>query len=329
MSYYGDRTFVKCAEEEIRYERCSSLRICTLEDTNGFDYLQSFFPQDFLLVVSSLDESAIMLRDGACNVIAADRSVLLDLAASEDNSGPYELGSKTKTNEPLAIVTRNTDREFSDVVNWVLQALIYGAEQGLAMDVSRCSKVLYSTLTVPVSDLNYLNAVHCVGNYFEIMNYGAKSNPVWSQKNDSAAGMIYATPFGDVATPYGGEKLASATGEAVFGDIRNRGSLSCGVIVTENAEDALESASGLAGMSVDYCRALAAALFHGDSKAVKILYFAESKDVAYAALDGGTVDVLAGAEIEKKYDFADSESILQRRGAHFSTPFYVGNGTAR
>merc|ERR1719379_3402690 len=77
------------------------------------------------------------------------------------------LGNETLTKDPHAIVTRNTDREFSDVVNWVVQALFYGEEQGLTKDMSLCHNYSGLTSTHP-SELNFLNAVHFVGNYGEI-----------------------------------------------------------------------------------------------------------------------------------------------------------------
>ena len=42
------------------------------------------------------------------------------------------------TKEPLAIATHKSDREWSDVVNWVIQALIYGEEEGFTKDLTLC-----------------------------------------------------------------------------------------------------------------------------------------------------------------------------------------------
>jgi len=44
------------------------------------------------------------------------------------------VGDKLMTKEPLSIVTRNNDREFSDVINWVVHSLFYGEEQGMTKD---------------------------------------------------------------------------------------------------------------------------------------------------------------------------------------------------
>ena len=103
------------------------------------------------------------------------------------------LGDKLMTKEPLAIVTRNDNREFTDITNWVVQALFYGEEQGLTKDSSLYQN--YTNLTSRVSELNFLNAVYCVGNYGEIVD-GDKPNRGMNQFNDGTTGMLYAIPFG-------------------------------------------------------------------------------------------------------------------------------------
>lgn len=331
LAYFGEPAYVECAEDEVRYGHCSSLRICTLEGTTGFDYVKSVFPSHFMLSAPSEEELMTMLQDDTCSVIARDRSRLLDLAAFAE-SKQYVVGRKTKTKEPLAIVTRNTDREFSDVVNLALQALFFGEEQGFVRDSSLCET--YSTLTGRVSDLNLLNAVYCVGNYRDLLSHDiAESERGMNQINDGSTGMIYAIPFGAALPLCDGDNFALTAGEAVFGEIRKRGLLNCGVMspestTGENGGATAESNSVLAGMSVDYCHALAAASLNGDSEAVDIRFF-QSKGIAYGALNDGTVDVLAGARIERKYDFASSESGFERGGAQFSTPFYLERDSAR
>lgn len=64
---------------------------------------------------------------------------------------------------------------------------------------------------------------------------------------------------------------------------------------------------------------MAAALFFGDYKAVKLLNFSSS-DEAYLALQNGTIDVLTGTNVEKSRDFG---------GYTFSTPYYYKSGTAK
>jgi len=226
------------------------------------------------------------------------------------------------TKEPLSIVTRNTDREFSDIINWIVHALFYGEEQGLTKNSSLCQNS--SNLTPHhASDLNFMNAVYCVGNYGELFDED-ENNRGLNQINDGSTGMLYATPFGQLN--HENDYLSIfATGDTLIDGIREKGSLNCGVIVPEDFDGQITNSSKLVGMSVDYCQTLTAALFNGDSKVVNWSTFMESDESSFVALNNGTIDVLAGGRVEKKYDFGSSSSFS---GFQFSTPYYFGNETA-
>ena len=95
--------------------------------------------------------------------------------------------------------------------------------------------------------------------------------------------------------------------------------MNCGVIPPRDFSGEIATSDKLVGMSVDYCRTLAAALFNGNYNAVMLLTFLDTDDSSFLALKNGTIDVLAGRRIEKVDDFG---------GFHFSTPYYYGNETA-
>mmetsp|Transcript_35231 Transcript_35231/g.61868 ORF Transcript_35231/g.61868 Transcript_35231/m.61868 type:complete len:476 (-) Transcript_35231:287-1714(-) len=316
MAYFGNENLVECAEKQQRYDDCSPLLICAGQESTSHDFVQSSFPSDFLMVSSSLDEMTEMLWNDTCNVIATDRSYLLNLASSDENSDrKFIVGNMLLTKEPLAIVTRNNDREFSDIINWVVQALFYGEEQGLTKNSSLCQN--YTNLTSHhVSDLNFMNAVYCVGNYGEIIFDGEQNNRGMNQINNGTTGMLYATPFGDLKNE-NGYFFSSNTRDALLDNIRNaQGSLNCGVVVPDDFH---------VGMSVEYCRTLAAALFNGNSERVNFLTFSGNDNSSFVALNNGTIDVLAGGRVEKKHDFVSSLSV---GGFVFSTPYYYGNESA-
>jgi len=111
ISYFGNETFVGCAEERKRYGECSSLVICGVEGTTHFDYVQSAFPSDFLFVVSSYEDSIEMLLSEKCNVITVSRSELAAIVASNDEIADrnFTVGKKRLINDPLAAVTRNDE----------------------------------------------------------------------------------------------------------------------------------------------------------------------------------------------------------------------------
>jgi len=227
------------------------------------------------------------------------------------------------TKEPLAIVTRNNDREFSDIINWVVQALFYGEEQGLTKNSSLCQN--YTNFTSPGSDLNFMNAVYCVGNYGELISEVEQNHRGMNQINNGTTGMLYATPFGELENEDDDLEDIDVTVGTLLDDIRKKGSLNCGVVVPDGSDGEIATSDKLFGMSVEYCRTLAAALFDGDSKLVNLTTFSENDNSSFVALNNGTIDVLAGGRVEKKHDFVSSLSV---GGFVFSTPYYYGNESA-
>ena len=337
----GNETYVTCAEKRKRYDECLPLVICVLDKTTGHDFIQSSWPSDFFLDVSSYDEMTQKLLAGQCNVAADVRSGLLYLNKTDDMRGMnYTIGVKrmasrelfltflcsyvvsaltliaTQTVDPHAIVTRPHDHEFSDIINWVVQALFYGEEQGIGKEPSLCQHYPTSS-TVEARDLTYMNAVYCVGNYGELKNNELGMDTI----NNGTTGMITAIPFGSLGFPGMSSYISN---ETCLCDMRLKGVLKCGVIVPNGFVGNVTDSRELVGMNVDYCYTLAAALFNGKWDATQLFVFSEEED-SYAALGNGTIDVIAGARAHKKYDFA-SKSLP---GFHFSIPYFYGNETAR
>ena len=326
MVYFGNQTFVHCAEEQKRYDECSSLLICVKSSTTHYDFLKSFtsFPSDYFKVGSSLEEITEMLFNDTCNVGAYDKSAILNhlnVALSHtDSDRDFIFGKKMMTKEPLAIVTRNNDREFSDIINWVVQALFFGEEQGLTKDLSLCQNSTNLT-GHDVPDLDFMNAVYCVGNYGELF-VGEPNNRGMNQINNGT-GMLYAIPFGNLGKD---TTMGSVAGNSTLAKITNNGSLNCGVVVPDNFLGNLTESDKLVGMSVYYCRALAAAIFFGNSKDVNFLTFPETNNSSFIALANEEIDVLVGGRVQQKFDLVMSPSV---RGLQFSTPYYYGNEAYR
>jgi hypothetical protein len=262
------------------------------------------------------------LLNNECTVIAHERSLLLDLAISLGTNGNnFVVGKKLVTKEPLAIVTRDTNREFSDAVNWVVQALFYGEEQGMTKNDGLCQG--YSNPTQRVEDLNFLNAVYCVGSYNDILD-GNIDNRGLNQINNGTTGMLYAIPYGYVTEESVSGTDADLSGSRIEG-IKARGSLNCGVIVPDLFSGDIMNSTGLLGMSFDFCRTLSAALLNGDSDSLNVLTFEENSDGSFIALNDGKLDILAGVRFEQKRDFKGPSTLP---GFYSSAPYYYGNETA-
>lgn len=308
--------YVECAEERRRFMDCSSLRICT-DETTGLPFLKASFPSDFIVVSLSLEGMLERIKDGRCNVMIGNKkSLLLNIAETHASDGTFVLGEKLLTKEPSAVVTRDDDREFSNVVEWVVQALFFGEERGLARSPSLCRTRADSP--GGAADLDFLNAVYCVGNYKEISRDG--DNRGMNLINDGTTGMIYPIPFGELEQE---DDDLDVLGKTILHEIRNNGTLNCGVIVPDGFDGAEDRATvkELFNMTIDYCKTVAAAMFNGNFYSVNLQFFLESEDESFLALNNGTIDVLSGVTIKKKHYFKSSPSL---GGFRFSTPYYYG-----
>jgi general L-amino acid transport system substrate-binding protein len=239
MVYAGNETYIECAETTKRYGICSSLSICVFVDSTSFQYLASNFPPKFYSTSSSMDEMMLMMANGTCNVVASEVSLILDSKELSHGVGKIQF-----TKEPHAFVTRNNDREFSDVVNWILQALFYGEEQGLMKNATLCSNS--TNVTSVASELNYLNAVYCVGSYKDLHDH--PQNRGMNRINNGTK-MHSLIPFGDL--DYVGDKEMPDFGprpNSTFSGIMIDGKLNCGVAVQSDNDT---ESFGIVGMSTD------------------------------------------------------------------------------
>lgn len=163
-SYNGIETYVNCAYAQKRYDECEEMQICVVGGTTA-DYVKEHWSPGFWSEHNTYKELFESYENGTCNVIAGDRQAISSQMLTANLTDPYVIGNKTFSNEPLSIVTRNDESEWSDIVNWVIHSLIYGEKVGL--NQSECD---YDTPATVASELNYLNAVYCVGSYGEIFN---------------------------------------------------------------------------------------------------------------------------------------------------------------
>ena len=327
MTYVGNDTFVRCAEGQKRYGKCSTLSICVEVGTTYSAFLKRAFPSDYVKVGSSFEQIIDMLLDNECNVLASEVSFIQSVASLNEGfrNRNFTVGTKRLTKEPHAIITGNHDHAFSDAINWVVKALMFGEEQGLTKDPLRCQNSADST-THRASDLRFLNAVFCVGNYRDI--YVGDLAKRGMNNVNKGTGMLYATPFGNLdkyalISPRNGDHIASS----MLRKIRNETSLRCGVTVPYGYEEDIADSDKLVGLSVEYCRALAAAIYIGDMHRVQFVPFHEADNSSVIALANGTIDVLVG-EVQQKWDFEVPPSF---RGLQFSTPYYywsVGNNVS-
>ena len=127
-------SFVDCADSlDFRSSGCQDLKICVVAGTTFVEKLREFGVKDEFMVLQSAGFLlAEGLRMGTCNVVAGGVS---DLSRSNIEAGgyfgDYQVGRKVLSKDPLALVTLSDDREWSNFVFWVVQAIFYADEQGI------------------------------------------------------------------------------------------------------------------------------------------------------------------------------------------------------
>lgn len=337
-----------CAYKQKRYDECSDLFICAVGSTSA-EHISRHFSPDFYSDEYSWNEIFQRFRNGTCNVIAGDRQAT-SLQMDAANLSNYIVGANTFTNEPLAIVTRSDETEWSDIVNWVVQSLFYGERQGLVQNALLCEKDRLSTIP---SKLDYRKAVYCVGNYGEIYarGFGSSDNRSNINRINNGTGeyshelpflmllrcianaiclaflspeMLYVTPFG-ILSSEDAEDEPESVSTSLLHDLSKKDELNCGVVAQNGChENDLMKPKNICGMSVSYCVTLAASIYNGDVHAVNLTHF-NDYEKALSYLSNNVVDVLVGLPADLNFDFGTAS----RKGVTFSMPYYYGNETGK
>ena len=106
--------------------------MCVEDGTTTIDTVRSFFPVRVVVPVQSRVEKFQGLVTGACNAVAGDSTEVLPASVVNARySGPYEMGQRRFSDEPLTPLTREDDPEWSDFVYWVVSSMFYAEEEGI------------------------------------------------------------------------------------------------------------------------------------------------------------------------------------------------------
>ena len=163
-----DLRYAQCADRlDITSLSCQDTLICVREGTTFENKIEALFHDRFIVRRSSGQGTLEGLVDGDCNVIAGgvvDISLSSIRAAGYD--GPYQTGSNRFSKDPLALVTRQDDPQFSKFVYWIVAGMFYAEEE----NISQVSANELPTIGVFGPGFLYMlwHAVGAVGNYGEV-----------------------------------------------------------------------------------------------------------------------------------------------------------------
>lgn len=273
---------------------CTGLRICVLAGTTYVDIVKDRFKEATINTPDSnikSYESFVQSRNNpssGCNVIAGGpfevaESVVRKNTPSFQQDYEYKLSSKTFSHEPLALVTREDDPFWSDMVQWVLQALLADEERTAPLTPS-------TPYFGPQFTSFFQNVINAVGNYRDLYERHLSAilpRTEMNKINDGkSTGLIFSFPFGSPST-HGPGPVDGGT----LKETRERGHLRCGITRLPGFAEFDYSTGEWKGFDVDFCKAISAAIFNGVSSTV--VYTVIPATERFKALANGDVDVLS------------------------------------
>ena len=127
-------SFGECANTlDTASQVCKDLKLCVTNSTTFVSVVKQFFPPENVVLKNTIDEVVMSLREGECNALAggiADVSRTTVVKAGGFTEA-YEIGTKRFTKDPLALVTRQDDDQWSSFVYWVVSAIFFAEEEGI------------------------------------------------------------------------------------------------------------------------------------------------------------------------------------------------------
>lgn len=166
------------------------------------------------LLFESLDELKNAFFSGRADAWTSDKSSLAATAATYPNAADYTTLEMTVSKEPLAMAVRHGDDNWYDIVQWVLNALMFAEEKGITsanvtqMKASTKDPEVQSFLGVKdqlgtllgLSKDWAFNVIKKVGNYEEIFNKHLGPKTIFNitrgfSKPWTKGGLMYSPPF--------------------------------------------------------------------------------------------------------------------------------------
>ena len=107
MAFAGEPTYVDCADKLDSFSGpCRNLKICLEEGTTHEETLANIFPGPETVLGLTPEAAVDNLENGRCNVLVNDSIAIPEsLLRLLGYTGPYKLGSKLFSKEPLSIGT--------------------------------------------------------------------------------------------------------------------------------------------------------------------------------------------------------------------------------
>lgn len=319
----GDPHSVGCMEQESKnMEGCGLLVVCVIEGTSHHTILSRRLPGKQLNVVEDYDAMIQAFVKRQCGLIAHEGHQLQEKSIRDlGYRGGYRLGDHILSKEPLCLVSRKGDTEWTSFVNTVLHGLLVAEKHNITQSTAH----LFPEITVFGDDYKdmFRNAIAVEGHYGDLytryLEYlvPRKAVNLINDNTKNTSGLLYPHPLGNVEND----------GNEVVGymeQLQIQETIRCGIIPRRPGFAAVPAGGySYKGIEIDLCRALSAALFDGSSTEIELVVV-DNEEEGFDALENGLVDVFAGAS----WNF-ETYSQKTATGNHFSfSPSYFYNNTA-
>jgi general L-amino acid transport system substrate-binding protein len=168
--------YAQCADRlDVTSSSCKDLLICVNEGTTFESRLKTLFPARFIVPRQSGESAVEGLTTGDCNALAGGVvDVSLTLIRNAGFLGEYQTGSGRYSKDPLAVVTRQDDAQWSKFVFWIVTTIFGAEEKGISQ--ATADQLPTVGLFGPLFFNAFQNAIGAVGNYAEIYERNAEAD---------------------------------------------------------------------------------------------------------------------------------------------------------
>ncbi|CAB9508008.1 extracellular solute-binding protein [Seminavis robusta] len=322
--FAGVPTFVDCAEKlDTLYGLCRDLKICAFFGSVSESLMWELLPGSPLVPIEAVHsvhhDIASKLTANLCNVIFTNSLTLVEASVREMGyEGPYRVGTKFFARSHAGLMTRDDDPGWSNLVDLIIGTLFtaeaFNISNGNADDIA-----LYLPNNTEMASI-MTSVVRKVGNYGDV--YRRNLGPFVPRQglnaiygNNSNSGLLYAHTFRELDV-LGRDPIPGMTLHSVM----ERGMLRCGV--HPRLGFAAQDEGGWVGLDVQFCNAVATAIFGGDSMRVEFINLQGNANGAYSSLSSGDVDLVAGSRVSLQADYHEPTTA---RGYSFSRPYFYNN----
>jgi hypothetical protein len=192
--------YLQCAmDRNIVSSVCQGLRICVNQGTTYLSILQQILPERVLVPRISGSQTIEGLGTGECNVVAGGVvDVSFRSLDATGYTGPYELGTgAVLSKDPIALVTREGDPQWSSFVFWIVHALFYAEAEGITQETSTRMPVV--NLFGQLNFRMFRDVIASVGSFQQIYEREAEASIPRSGMN-----LLNTNPFGPQHSAYPG-----------------------------------------------------------------------------------------------------------------------------